>query len=952
MNTSNSWHLLDNGEVLRLLTSDMYRGLTSKEAKKRRRTAGSNSVWHVKRTPAGEIALSALFDLPTLLLAVSAGAAAVFDKRFEAGAIAAVLVIGALLRTAAAVRANRILEDMARERIPHSSVIRDGRIHLLSAEEIVPGDIIFLEAGDTVPCDGRVMTGEDAVVSERGITENNLPVHKFNTVIATDADSGEIPCEFRSNMLFAGSLVLSGSVRIAATACGENTLVSMKQGGVTIETEHSFPLVERLRRSGRTVSLCMLAAVLVLTVLSLFVGEGFTLPDVFLCTMAMAVAAMSEFMPAVASIILAAAVRDAASGREPLGWRDAAKRRLGDAKAAVRGNGEREYAGSRAVFRDPSRMEEVAYPDAVVFCGTDFFKSGNAELLAYRFRGTYTGIDERGGDPSELLALALAATSQTASRSAERDGQKTGVSAGGSGSVSHKAAGRAALVASAADACVHRTGKPLGYGFALADHRDSTDRLAMNCEISLAAVDGELWAVACGALQDVLACCSTVECASGTVPLTDDARRQYFSEAAALEVGGARVLAVARRTSPYPQLNRLAVLTQAMSFTGFFAVALEPEEGARENIELLKKSGVCPILFTETPDEDRYYGSRIGLFERDTPVIPFAEWNAIRAKELLSDGENAPHGLIVSFEDIGDNYLGGAYVQAMTALGAADGEAVVSAVGREAWDAGALGRADFGFAVTRSKTRAVPDALARNAAAVIWPGDGCAAGFGGLDGVRAAIRTAQRVLANTETAKFYLTASQTARLLTVLAAILGWIPLCGAVFLLIWGLIFDFAAMLVQAFERDGRPPRTKPTQETDRRRTGLAIVSGILWGIPLAALPILFAHAPALSELWSPESARAMLSAAAILSGLAFSAECGTDGSLFLKREFNLAQAIFAAASVLFAAWILFTRTGAALVGGLPCGLEGLCAVLPAAFVFLASEIRKVVQKESNREK
>ncbi|MBO6052516.1 MAG: hypothetical protein J6Q17_02145, partial [Clostridia bacterium] len=212
--------------------------------------------------------------------------------------------------------------------------------------------------------------------------------------------------------------------------------------------------------------------------------------------------------------------------------------------------------------------------------------------------------------------------------------------------------------------------------------------------------------------------------------------------------------------------------------------------------------------------------------------------------------------------------------------------------------------------------------------------------------VRAAIRTAQRVLANTETAKFYLTASQCARLLTVLAAIIGWIPLCGAVFLLIWGLIFDFAAMLVQAFERDSRSPRTKPTPETDRRRTGFAIVSGILWGVPLAALPILFAHAPALSELWSPERARAMLSAAAILSGLAFSAECGAGGSLFLKREFNLAQAIFAAASVLFAAWILFTQTGAAAVGGSPCGLEGLCAVLPAAFVFLASEIRKTVHK------
>ena len=946
MNLSNSWHLLDNGEVLRLLESDMYQGLSSKEAKKRRRASGSNNVWHVKRTPAGEVVLSALFDLPTLLLAVSAGAAAVFDKRFEAGAIAAVLVAGALLRTAAAVRANRILEDMARERIPHSSVIRDGRIHLLRAEEIVPGDIIFLEAGDTVPCDGRVMTGEDAVVSERGITENNLPVHKFNTVIATDADSGEIPCEFRSNMLFAGSLVLSGSVRIAATACGDDTLVSMKQGGVTVEAEHSFPLVERLRRSGRTVSLCMLAAVLVFTVLSLFVGDGFALPDVFLCTMAMAVAAMSEFMPAVASIILASAVRDAASGREPVGWRDAVKRRLDDAKNAVRGREEEMHAASRAVFRDPSRMEEVAYPDAVVFCGTDFFKSGNAELLAYRFRGTYTGIDERGGDPSELLALALAATSQTASRSASRGGEKTGMSAGGRRSLSHKAAGRAALVSSAADACVHRTGKPLGYGFALADHRDSTDRMAMNCEISLAAVGGELWAVACGALGDVLACCSSVETASGTVPLTDDERRKYFAEAAALEFGGARVLAVARRTSPYPQLNRLAVLTQAMSFTGFFAVALEPEEGARESIAFLKESRICPILFTETPEEDRYYGTRIGLFERDTPVVPFAEWNASLAKEILDDRENAPRGLIVSFEDIGDQYLGGAYVQAMTALGAADAEAVTAAVGRDAWDAGALGRADFGFAVTRSKIRAVPDALARNAAAVIWPGDGCAAGYGGLDGVRGAVRTAQRVLANTETAKFYLTASQAARLLTVFAAILGWIPLLGAVFLLIWGLIFDFAAMLVMAFDRDGKPPRSRPTEESDRRRTRFAIVSGLLWGLPLAALPILFRYAPALSDLWSPDCARTMLSSAAILSGLAFSAECGADGSLFLKHEFNLAQAIFALTSAAFAVWILFTSAGASVVGGMPCGPEGLCALLPAAFVLLAAEIRKAVKK------
>ena len=163
MLSTNTWHLLPADEVLRLLETDMYRGLSPDEAKKRRKRV-PGEVWHVRRTSAWEAAAASLFDLPTLLLVVAAAAAAVFDKRFEAGAIAAVLLIGALARTAVSVRANRILEDMARSRIPVSSVIRDGAVHLLPAHEIVPGDIIFLDAGDRVPCDGYVITGDDSVV--------------------------------------------------------------------------------------------------------------------------------------------------------------------------------------------------------------------------------------------------------------------------------------------------------------------------------------------------------------------------------------------------------------------------------------------------------------------------------------------------------------------------------------------------------------------------------------------------------------------------------------------------------------------------------------------------------------------------------------------------------------------------------------------------------------------
>ena len=193
MKYSNSWHLLQNEDVLRELSTDMYKGLTNDEAKRRRRRYGENSIWHVKHTSAKDVAVATLFDLATLLLVISAVSAAFLDKSYEAGAIVFVLVVAALLRTVAYIRADRILEAVAKEKIPVSSVIRDGKIKILSAGEIVVGDVIFLEEGDTVPCDGRVVSGEDSIVSEKGITENKSPVHKFNTHILVAKIQTNIP---------------------------------------------------------------------------------------------------------------------------------------------------------------------------------------------------------------------------------------------------------------------------------------------------------------------------------------------------------------------------------------------------------------------------------------------------------------------------------------------------------------------------------------------------------------------------------------------------------------------------------------------------------------------------------------------------------------------------------------------------------------------------------------
>ena len=167
MKAKNDWHLLTDSEALEKLSVDMYKGLDEREVRKRRRRYGRNSIWKTSglRTSPGMIA--SVFDIATLLLVISAVCAAMFDKNYEAGWLTAILVAAAVIRAVTFIRAETILEGTARAKIPSVSVIRGGRVRMISADEIVPGDIVFLEAGDTVPCDGRVLSDSSLQLPKR-----------------------------------------------------------------------------------------------------------------------------------------------------------------------------------------------------------------------------------------------------------------------------------------------------------------------------------------------------------------------------------------------------------------------------------------------------------------------------------------------------------------------------------------------------------------------------------------------------------------------------------------------------------------------------------------------------------------------------------------------------------------------------------------------------------------
>lgn len=899
---------MKNAEAVSELGTDMYRGLSEREAVRRRRRYGANDIWHVKRLSAASAVRESLFDISTLLLIVSAASAALFDKSGTANAVVLILIIGGILRSVVYVRANRILEDMAQDFIPIATVIRDGQMKLISSTEVVPGDILFLEAGSTVPCDGRVLAGDDSVVSERGITENTTPVHKFETVIDTKAQSGEVPCECRSNMLFAGSTVLSGDLRMVATSCGMHSLIGMKQEGIEIEPSGRLPMIERLESFCKLTSLIMLACVMGLTVLSLFFREGFTLPEIFLTTLAMSVAAMSEYLTVIGYIVIAVSVhRCAGIGR------DNGKKADGNV--------------SYTRIRKPSELEKIADIGRIVFCGSSFFESGSSELAAYRVNGRYYDHSMEDTDTDGLRELISYAYPAVAAGAAGRS-----LSSG----MTERHGERTHIVETAGKVFSKRYGiHELGQNTPIFDHVDSSNVFAAGLDTSLITEGNSVIAVSCGGIAEVLRVCSVCQTADGTLPLDAELKKRIFTECARLEYIGAKLVAVAKRPSEYTSLNRLAVIIQDMTFLGFFAVAEQAEEGIRESVSYMRENGIIPIILSSDAERDLYYCHDIGFTNKRTKVVPYTELKESDLSDLSTDG------MIVSFPDMKYGIPASAKSSVMRLIMSGEREKPTAAVGRDVSDVDVLRAADVGIAAASSVYRPIPEPLSRVAAAVVRPQT--ETGRGGLSGILRARRIAGQAVSNLGSAAFYMTAAQVARLVVILSAVLlPWVPLLNETSILSWGLLFDFAAVLVMAFEH-GVPTDSR----TSHFEPGRAVLWGLLWGIlpPLLVVLTRLVHLPPLLRVGDGAD-RTLLVASLLLCGLVMASESMKKGSLFRSVRVNYAFFCFFVMTVLWLLFIMLTKTGASLIGGAVCKGGALLVPAPALIVLAVWEGVKMLYR------
>ncbi|MDD5681196.1 MAG: HAD-IC family P-type ATPase, partial [Candidatus Omnitrophica bacterium] len=296
------WHL-DIQEIAGQLKTDLQNGLLSGEAKRRLDEFGPNQLEAKEGPSAFTIFIEQFHDFIIWVLIGAALVSGFLREWVDALAIIAIVILNAILGFVQEYKAAKALVALKKMCSPSSKVIRDGKHMIVPSPELVAGDLIELEAGDSVPADSRlVWVTSNFSIQEASLTGESTPVQK--TVISLDEK--EIPLADRANMAYMGTYVASGKAKAIIVDTGMKTELGKIAGMVQEIGQETTPLQKRLEEFGKwIVYLCF---VLVGLVFLLEWFRGGKIIEVFLTAVSLAVAAIPEGLPAVVTISLALGV--------------------------------------------------------------------------------------------------------------------------------------------------------------------------------------------------------------------------------------------------------------------------------------------------------------------------------------------------------------------------------------------------------------------------------------------------------------------------------------------------------------------------------------------------------------------------------------------------------------------------------------------------------------------
>ncbi len=296
---TSAWHRLTVAEASRALDVDPALGLSSAEVEQRRRRHGDNALAETKARPLWLRFLDQFKNLLVMVLLFAAGLAWTIGDLKDALVILVVVVLNAALGFYQEHRAERTLSTLKAMVAVRARVRRDGRITEVDAAELVPGDLVLLDAGDRVPADGRLLTAPNLEVDEAALTGESHPVGKCTQAL----DAADPPLAERLNLLFMNTVATRGRAEMLVVATGMGTEIGRLAGMIAETRDSETPLQRQLDTLGKR--LAAIAGVIVALIFVLDLTRGLPWTQAAITAVALAVAAIPEGLPAVVTVTLA-----------------------------------------------------------------------------------------------------------------------------------------------------------------------------------------------------------------------------------------------------------------------------------------------------------------------------------------------------------------------------------------------------------------------------------------------------------------------------------------------------------------------------------------------------------------------------------------------------------------------------------------------------------------------
>ncbi len=854
------WYDKSAVQTATILGTNVGTGLDRGEVRRRRRLDGENDIYPTPKKNYKTYLAHLLTDFNSLLMLTVLLIAAIFEETENLYVMAAVLLTYYTVAMVTYMKSQSVLDDMGKGALPNAKVLREGRVYMIKQRRLVRGDIIYISAGDIVPCDARIVESSDLEVLEVNVTGVTHAVRKT----ARFEEYHDVAPAGQKNMLFASSIVTKGNAKAICCEIGSETLVCKMKKNNPIVSHERLQVFDRIAVFCRRWTLAMTTIVFVLTVMSLLVEEtnNGIFPS-FMTGVSLAVSSMSEFYTAFGYIVLACGIFGA----------------LNRKKEVNRG----------ALIKNSSKLEDIKNLTCILVPKEGAFSIRGMSLEKVFANGDVYSQEDRGfkKNAARVLRYALISTGKYGAGMLTRNnvlGENIYTSE------------EDAIIKAAEGLSEYNIG--LERRYPMVEHVDRGTR-GSAFDTTLVHYENGFFVSLRGDYSSILPLCRYYTEDSRVYTMTDEKRSSFYIEAEKLARQSYRVIAIASKDTAYNNLRRVANCHTELTLEGLLAIREPILPDAAKNVLRCKNAGIKVIMLSPDESENNaVVAESLGIATSPDQLVTGRALSGMKEGLIRADLDKytvyqgltlAQKRMIVRYlqekgEKVGYlcSELDEIILMKDADVGFAQSVTLSDRTGGSGVD---LSRHNIPiYSKDANSGQTGCEALKFVSDVIISEPD--ASGTGGFNAIVDAFLCSKSVYYNLHRMLKYMISAQIARLILVFMSMLfGFTALIPSQILFL-GLVTDFAAIIIIAFEKPDYSLVKASSNVGEKLKNPFinnpeAALMGVLWAIVTGLSAIILMRASLLTD----ETVTAYCFVSFIIAQIAMLNECKRENSIFDKN-------------------------------------------------------------------